>query len=83
MKNKNKNRSKTTNCYVLYRYCEKSKSAQFSSCDFGFLEYTHSHIPHPIPMEKSIHEEQQIKKMPTKKAAVIKKMPQKQQEEVE
>ncbi len=34
-------------------------------------------------MEKSIHEEQQIKKMPTKKAAVIKKMPQKQQEEVE
>ena len=34
-------------------------------------------------MEKSTHEEQQIKKMPTKKAAVIKKMPQKQQEEVE
>ena len=34
-------------------------------------------------IEKSIQEEQQIKKMPTKKAAVIKKMPKEQQEEVE
>lgn len=34
-------------------------------------------------MEKSIQEEQQIKKMPTKKATLIKKMPKKQQEEVE
>jgi Domain of unknown function (DUF5665) len=34
-------------------------------------------------METSIHEEQQIRKMPTKKATLIKKMPKKQQEEVE
>ncbi len=34
-------------------------------------------------MEKSVQEEQQIKKMPTKKAAMIKKLPKKQQEEVE
>ncbi|MBC7498238.1 hypothetical protein H7170_01195 [Candidatus Gracilibacteria bacterium] len=34
-------------------------------------------------MEKSIQEEQQIKKMSTKKATLIKKMPKKQQEEVE
>ncbi len=34
-------------------------------------------------IEKSIQEEQQIKKMPTKKAAMIKKMPKEQQEEVE
>ena len=34
-------------------------------------------------MEKSVQEEQQIKKMPTKKATMIKKLPKKQQEEVE
>lgn len=34
-------------------------------------------------MEKSVQEEQQIKKMPNKKAAMIKKMPKQQQEEVE
>ena len=34
-------------------------------------------------MEKSLQEEQQIKKMPTKKVAMIKKMPKLQQEQVE
>jgi hypothetical protein len=34
-------------------------------------------------MEKSIKEEQEIKKMPNKRAAIIKKLPKEEQEKVE
>jgi hypothetical protein len=81
--NKNKICDISQLIYIVYEKGYKSKFVIFSICDFLFLHYTLFHIHHYPNMEKSIQEQEQIKKMPNKRAAAIKKLPQKDQENIE
>jgi hypothetical protein len=79
--------------HLLYRNYQKSKLgiiyhdwdfSIFSICDFIISDYTRAIFTKKISaMEKSVQDEEMIKKMPNRRAKIIMKMPKEEQEQVE